>query len=449
MRYLLVFAGLLLWPFFAKAQYHIEFQFSDLQNQDLRIAYRYADKTYIKDTIHLNEKGIASYKGEKPLKGGMYLLIYGQQDFYEFLVADDQEFMLKTSSADPVKDMKVAGSLENELFFSSRKFLEKKRRVADSLKNALNEAEKGSKREKRLNTSLDSIKNLLTTYWKDIVKKHPDTFYATLLQANNGERGEFFDNVDFSDPRLLRTPAIYTTVRVNMARDLNAHKKPETIIKHAERMIDKSKANEEVFKYVLMYHLSFYRKFAREGIHKVFVHLADRYIKSGQATWLDSAATKDIMKTANEWRSSFVGNIAPDIEAQTPEGELVSLHNTGTRYTVLFFWKTGCGHCEEAAEYIRDFYDEEAMDLSIYAFFTKKDKGAWIAHIKKHELEDWIHVYDPKKESNYQNLFYVVSTPLAFLLDKNKRIVARKAGDTAIINMMKQLEKQRDKFSLE
>lgn len=443
---LLVFLGISLLGF---SQYDITFKFADISSEEVQVGYRYGDKTYISDTIFVNKKGVAHFSGKEKLPGGIYLMIYGKKDFYEFLITKDQEFTLSTTTQDPVKQMEVKGSKENELFFSSQKYLAERRQEINRIQADIEKAEKGSKKEKSLNARLDSLKEVLDAYWKDIVQKHPDTFYATLLEANNGNEGAFFDNVDFSDERLLRTPVIYTTMRVNMARDLNAHKKPETIIKHTDQMIEKSMASEEVFKYVLMYHLSFYNSFSREGIHKVFVHLADKYVDSGKADWLDSTQVEGIMKKANAWRSSFAGNIAPDIEAQTPEGELKSLHNTGSAYTLLFFWKTGCGHCEDAAEVIREFYNKEKMDLAVYSFYTKKNKQQWTDYLNEHDLTDWINVYDPERESNYQNLYYVASTPLLFLLDEDNRILARKAGDTAIEKLIKQLEEQRHKFSLE
>jgi len=62
-------------------------------------------------------------------------------------------------------------------------------------------------------------------------------------------------------------------------------------------------------------------------------------------------------------------------------------------------------------------------------------KEAWLQFIKDHNLKDWIHVYETKAhqdsveaagQASYRQLYDVYQTPMLYLLDKDKRIIAKK-----------------------
>lgn len=439
----LVIILILLWPISLLAQgYRIEFQLTDVTDTTLTIGHRFANKTFIKDTLQVNKQGIAVYKGDEPLHGGIYLAILNESNYFEFLVGENQSFTLKTAIANPIAHMQVSGDIENQLYFDSQKYLRQQQARVKQWQKELEQAGAESPKGKQLQARIDSLGTELQTYWKGIVSEHPNTFYANLLQAHNGSRGAFFDNIDFSDPRLLYSDAIYTAIRVNMARDLNANKKPEVIIDNSRRIIEKAKANDEVFRYVLMYHLTFYTNFTRLGINKVFVDLADAYVASGEAHWLDSAAVADIMQQADTWRGSFTGELAPNIAGYTPQGKHMALHDVHADYTLLFFWKTGCGHCEEAADSLMHFYRTTNIDAEVVSFYTKTGKEQWVNYLNEHEHTDWVNLYDPDNESDFRNRYYVVSTPLLFVLDASKKIIAQYAGDENIIRLLQNMRAQ-------
>ncbi|TAN14763.1 MAG: hypothetical protein EPN37_11300 [Chitinophagaceae bacterium] len=40
-------------------------------------------------------------------------------------------------------------------------------------------------------------------------------------------------------------------------------------------------------------------------------------------------------------------------------------------------------------------------------------------------MEDWVNAWDPDNSTNYRRLYDVYMTPVVYLLDKNKRILAK------------------------
>jgi len=62
-------------------------------------------------------------------------------------------------------------------------------------------------------------------------------------------------------------------------------------------------------------------------------------------------------------------------------------------------------------------------------------RANWVKFIQDNNLKDWIHVYETKAQhdadeaagkASYKQLYDVYQTPTLFLLDKDKRIIAKK-----------------------
>jgi protein-disulfide isomerase len=105
----------------------------------------------------------------------------------------------------------------------------------------------------------------------------------------------------------------------------------------------------------------------------------------------------------------------------------------------VVFWDPTCGHCKEVLPRLDSFYHArwKAAGLKMFAVAKETDgtKKNWLDFIKEKKLEEWTHVYyskadDKKRIDNnipgYSQLYDVQSFPTVYLLDKEKRIVAKK-----------------------
>lgn len=52
----------------------------------------------------------------------------------------------------------------------------------------------------------------------------------------------------------------------------------------------------------------------------------------------------------------------------------------------------------------------------------------WRKYIRENHL-DWINVADPKTQNNFRHEFDITTTPQIFILDKDKRIIAKKIDE--------------------
>jgi thiol-disulfide isomerase/thioredoxin len=134
-----------------------------------------------------------------------------------------------------------------------------------------------------------------------------------------------------------------------------------------------------------------------------------------------------------------MGTPASDIELPDTAGKQTSLYEMAANYTIVAFWDVTCGHCKEVLPKLDSFYTNKwkANGLKIYAVSKETDgnKKEWLSFIRDHKLEDWTHVYYSKADDKaridasvpgYSQLFDVQTFPTLYLLDKDKRIIAKK-----------------------
>ena len=80
----------------AQPGYEIKVTLKPVTNQYVYLAH-YSGKTLpIVDSVKLNAQGQGTFKGDKPLGGGIYLLAYpNKRGFQEFLIDKKQHFSIK------------------------------------------------------------------------------------------------------------------------------------------------------------------------------------------------------------------------------------------------------------------------------------------------------------------------------------------------------------------
>lgn len=426
--------------------YKIKTKIEGLSSGELQLAFYFEDKQYIKQTATLNENGKAVFEGEKSLPGGLYLIIFPEgKAHFDIIISDDQHFSIRTDTVNPVKNMKIKGSRENELFYTYQKYIYNQNIAIEQWRDSLKHVDKESDIAKIIQNKTDSISRQASSYWKKLAADNSDTFLATLLEATNGADGlsyrddYFFEHIDFSEPRLLRSPIIYKAVRIFLATNLNQHKSPQHIKNEIDRFAERVKANEDVYQYVMGYLLRFFLTFERIGMNEVFVHIAETYFLPGKAHWLDAQSLEEISGHRDRMKASFVGQIAPDIEMQTLERDYISLHQVHADYTMLFFWKAGCGHCESAAKRLKKFQNQAKSDVEVFSVFTGSNRDNWKKFVDENQLNSFINVYDPENKTKFGSYYYVVSTPILLVLDPEKRIVAKFYGDAQISSFLEKI----------
>ena len=68
----------------------------------------------------------------------------------------------------------------------------------------------------------------------------------------------------------------------------------------------------------------------------------------------------------------------------------------------------------------------EPSKLKIFTICTDGERAPWLAFLEKNKMKNWVNVLDEKPDSDIQKNYATWNLPVIYLLDKDKRIVAKR-----------------------
>ena len=204
-------------------------------------------------------------------------------------------------------------------------------------------------------------------------------------------------------------------------------------------MLGYASANEEMQKFLLLKFVNRYLNQKYMWEDAVFVHLFQKYFYDKKYAWLSAQGEKIISDRAYSLMSNIMGNPASDIELPDLSGKKINLYGVNADYTLLAIWDPTCGHCKEVLPKLDSAYQAHWKSLGMKMFGLARETDGkitdWTKFIQEHKLNDWTHVYYSKADDSarvnnnipsYTQLYDVQSFPTLYLLDKDKRIMAKK-----------------------
>ncbi len=444
---------------FAQTGYEIKITLKPFKNQFVYLGHYFGKQYPIIDSVKLNAKSEATFKGTKKLPGGIYLIGYpGKTGFFEILVDKQQRFSVIADTATLSKGIQFINSPDNTLFTSYQQHMSVKGREVAKLQQQLS-VTKNAGDSASLITVLTNLDKAISDYRKDVIKKNKGTILSSLLMsmqepeltgnlknpktksdslvAYTFYKSHFWDGVNFWDGRLA-----YTTFfedKLDKYFNQVVSPQPDSVIKELDWMLGYANANEEMKRFLLIKFVNRYlvQKYMWEDM--IFVHLFEKYFNNKNYSWLNEQGRKTITDRAYSLMANIMGTPASDIILPDTAGKQTSLYALNAKYTIVVFWDPTCGHCKEVLPKLDSFYVAKwkAAGLKIYAVAKETDvtKKEWLHFINEQRLQEWTNVYYSKADDKvrtgagipgYSQLYDVQTFPILYLLDGDKRIVAKK-----------------------
>jgi len=426
--------------------YEIKVKFNNLKDTNIYLGFHFGNNKYIKDTAKVDKKGLAIFKGKELLPPGIYLIITPSRNYFEILVREPL-ISLEADTTDLSGKVKILVSEENKLFYQYLAFMNSSYEKRQKLQKRLDANKNNNDSAEILRSAMDVLDDSILSYRKIQIKNHSNMFFGKLLKmmeepevrektANETDSAygaflysfyqvHYFDNFDFSDSSILRTP-MYEG-KIDRFIDRMVMKNPDSVKCSISRLIDKSMANREVFKFTL---LKMFNKYGNEmntymGIDVIFVHLAKRYYLSGLAWWTDTTQMKKIADRVWNLEHNLIGMKGKELIMVDTSNQFKSLYQVKAIYTVIIFWDVSCGHCKHEMPIIRDLAIKMGKDsLKVFAVHLGDNMSDWKNYINEQKM-NFIHVHDPQYYSNFRQYYDVYKKPIIYLLDKNKVIQAK------------------------
>ncbi len=407
------------------------------------------------DSAFLNEKSQGVFKGDKKLTGGIYFVVSPQMTIqFEVLMDNTQQFSIVGDTS--LKDQAVIrGSIDNELFKTYTGFSVEKGQLIQQLSNAYKTASNKTD-SSRLLEALNKADKELQDYRKNIIEQHPNSLLAMLFNSMkrpeipavpvvNGKpdsaypyrfvKNHFWDDVLFSDDRLLRTP--FFEPKLDDYFRYYVSPEPDSIIEEVKYILLSARTGKEIYPYLLTKFTNKYMNPEFMGQDKVFVYLFENFYAKGDTMILNPASRKTVVERAYSLMANQLGKPAPVLNLTDTTGKISSLYSINADFTVVAFWDPNCGHCKEEMPRLDSFYQHKwkGMNVAVYGVnIYENELPAWKKFITEKKLEGWTHTYQTKAakdaeekagQPNYRQLYDIFKTPTLYLLDKDKRIIAK------------------------
>lgn len=414
------------------------------------LAYFYGNRQYISDTATRSE-GRFVFEAEDPWKTGVYLVVLPPDNRYMQLIISEREGNMRVSIDANALDRRpgVPNSVENEVFWDYLIFLNDKNQEASEWRQKLAEASPLGMEKRNYQEKLNVLDAEVKSYQKRLIEEQGKTLAAAIVKANidvvlpefEGDKAEvdkkrfayyrkhYFDNMDLSDPRLIRTPVFFDKVD----RYINKYtvQIPDSINQSLDYVLKESEGAEENYKFLLVHYLNEYAKSKFVGQDAMYVHLIDNYYANGKAPWVEEEQLEKLITNANELRPLLIGKTAPNLKVYKQDLTPIELHDVESRFTVLFFWAPDCGHCKKSMPGLVDFYEKyKSKGVEIFAICTKlldKEASCWES-VEEFGMGNWINTSDKYLRSKFGQVYNVKSTPQVYILDADKEILTKQVA---------------------
>lgn len=475
----------------------LKFKIEGLQKDSTVYLGNYLGKSlYYFDTAYVQKNGVVQFKREIPT--GVYALITQAKapvKYFEFLV-NNEDIEIEANNDKLRETLKVKKSVENKLFFDYIDYLSKQGAKKEPLVTLRNDETITDKKKEELSEQIRKIDEDVLAYQESLINDNKGTYVSKLISmslepkpdpipeggvADTAKfnyytyRDNYWKGVDLKDDALARTPIFHDRLDKYFMKVIPQD--PDTIVPEVAKLVDQMNQTGDMFKYAVNHLTYAHVKTKRMGMDKVYVRMAEKFYLTGRCDyWAKPDAIEKMREEVEKRKTTLIGEYAPNIILpDTTLTNYPSLYkDVRTKYTLLYFWDWTCGHCKKETPKLKKFYDSikenTDIDIEVYAVCTKEDNSGLIEFINKHNL-NWINVSDgpdmvsnPEKYGmeikeidgqktllrndngitiNYRNTYDVFVTPQLFVLDENKKILAKQISIEQVGDLLNVMEKKK------
>jgi hypothetical protein len=219
-----------------------------------------------------------------------------------------------------------------------------------------------------------------------------------VTQMGIAQNNRFWDGIEAFDGPTADNPVL--AAQIDFYFDKLVAPLPDSITLEINRLMKRTSFNSDLRDFFLWHLLERYRNPEYMSQDQVFVWLYDQYFSQLDIKDLNQANLALIREKAERLRRLALFNIAPDIRLD----DSLNLYSIESKHTILFFFDHDCDLCHQ-----------ERQDLdSIVA----QNPGITVIAIDMNT--------DDARVDELFDLYNIETTPLIYVLDQDKRIIAKK-----------------------
>jgi peroxiredoxin len=441
----------------AQSGYNIPITLKPYKNATIYLGYYYGKLKALSDSTTLDADSKGVFNGKESLPGGIYFVVSPRKEIlFEILIDKQQQFSIVADSATLPNNLAFTNSPDNALFHLYTRFTNQ---IGSEINKTNTDfsAARNAKDSAKLRNRLKLLTDRMQLYRDSMIAKNPNTFLTTLFQAMKEPvippaakhpggkydslyayrfyKSHYWDGVNFNDGRLVRTP--FFEAKLEKYYKELVVPNPDSVIQEVDHMLLYARTSTEMFKFLLVHFVQKYVNPEYMGQDAVFVHLFEKYINTGQAEFFTQQYKDFMFKRAYSLMANLIGQPAANLELVDTTDKPMALYDLKGEFTVICFWDPTCSHCKETVPKVDSIFKTKWKNegVSLYGVMVDGGKDNWKKFINDNKLTGWAHVYQlPSQQKaeeeagkpNYRQLYDVYQTPILYLLDKDKHIIAKK-----------------------
>ncbi|TMM58487.1 AhpC/TSA family protein [Maribacter algarum] len=426
--------------FSIKGQHLISGTFSPAKEYSWIIAYHLKPGTqvYVADTAIKN--GEFSLKLPEKSTEGTYRLVYAvpQEEFYFDVIYNGNEDIKLTF--DSTQGLTFTESKENILFgtyFNEMNVLE--REMISFYSNGstdVNTYQELLKKYQKVQESYEKKSEELTAnQFIKANKPYIPTEYEPIQDYVRNRKKSYFENLDLTNSTLQASGFLTDKLAnyVFTALPLDQLEKAETekeIQANITTIYEKLKGVSDTYAFHVLYTL--WTQSSGSDFNDTSDFIYNTYLKPSKV----ASANKDIIDKIEIYNRLRIGVVPPEISWKNGDTqEKLSTLKSSKNY-LLVFWSSTCGHCLKELPALHEELKEN-KNVKVIAVGLEDDEVSW--NIESSKLENFEHAIALGKwDSEYAQLYDIHATPTYFILDENKKIIAKPDTDREVISFLRE-----------
>jgi peroxiredoxin len=391
--------------------------------------YLYLDEViggigYTIDSVDVSEGYYQFEHIDNPI--GYYRLKFTEQNRIDF-INDQRPIEINFGSTVLRNDLEVVKSRENMLLWQYKYYSRKTQQKEKKLSIEQSYLEKGNVEWTILQTRRDSITISKRNYLDELCEKDPNSVFTKLVGATQRttgltkeiEKSKYFDNIDFTDPILVRSSILPSQMMsyFQLYTDYSEGGFQESV----DRILLLASSDDSNYEFCLNFILDL---FNRVGPDVVFQYVVEKYLLDGGCSEVN--VSEHITALAQNYRAIQPGNKAPMFTEKTDKGDSIVLEDylKQNDFTVLFFWSSHCGFCSASTPKLIE-WTKTKSNVQVLGISLDQDKNELASYLKLNSVP-WDNISDLKGwKSDIVLRYKVHKTPAFYVLDSMGIIVSK------------------------
>jgi peroxiredoxin len=412
---------------------------SGLENRTVTLLSFYGERNSMVDSVRTDGAGSFSFRLSSNLAPGLYRLRWSKDGFID-IILNHENVELRSDAQFPGDSLLFTRSTENQVFY----FLQKRENLTQGKMELLQQLmdyypEKDAFYRSAV-VEYEKVQDGMLQTVDSLNKKHPDLFALRIYRIYQAPylpssltrddrltylKAHFFDRVDFQDTAILRSNAWPNKTIAYLSLYSNPRLQQKQLevefIKAVTIMLSAAGVNADVFKFLLDYLVTGFDKFHLED---VITYIAENFEDPYSCENTDKKSA--LQKKLETFKKIATGQPAPDFEIPDDKGKPVRLSALNTEYLLIVFWSGECPHCTDMMPKVKAIYDvQKEKRMEILSVSLDTSRTSWTTVLEQEKL-NWINVCDLKGFDGIPaDLYNIYATPTMFLLDRNKKILAK------------------------